>query len=234
MGLKDDLLTMPLEARFAYDAERNIFFLNMEGMSLVSQGEVQAIGTEVGNRLAVIGKKVQMAGDVKPAAVQYLRGNPDEVLPRPRDPGAEAHLLQLADFGGIGHFPRLPDGGDAPPGLLVRVQAIGFERDDGMLGRDGKLATAIGPDDDVAVVEREVDQLHRRQRPAGINDPAHGHRGHQPEAFIPGQLLKRRAVGVHVTRMPGRRRVATGNEVPSRRALSTSRRRRRCVYRAGR
>ena len=38
MGLKDDLLTMPLEARFAYDAERNIFFLNMEGMSLVSAG----------------------------------------------------------------------------------------------------------------------------------------------------------------------------------------------------
>jgi propionate CoA-transferase len=60
MGLKDDLLTMPLEARFAYDAERNIFFFNTEGLSLVSAGEVQAIGTEVGNRLAVIGKKVQM------------------------------------------------------------------------------------------------------------------------------------------------------------------------------
>src|SRR5271157_5183922 len=60
MGLKDDLLTIPLEARFAYDAERNIFFLNMEGMSLVSEDEVQAIGTEVGKRLAVIGKKVQM------------------------------------------------------------------------------------------------------------------------------------------------------------------------------
>ena len=60
MGLKDDLLTIPLEARFAYDAERNIFFLNMEGMSLVTEDEVQAIGTEVGKRLAVIGKKVQM------------------------------------------------------------------------------------------------------------------------------------------------------------------------------
>jgi hypothetical protein len=34
MGLKDDLLTVPLEARFAYDTERNTFFLNMEGMSL--------------------------------------------------------------------------------------------------------------------------------------------------------------------------------------------------------
>jgi propionate CoA-transferase len=60
MGLKDDLLTVPLEARFAYDAERNMFFLNMEGMSLVSEDEVEAIGTEVGNRLAAIGKKVQM------------------------------------------------------------------------------------------------------------------------------------------------------------------------------
>ena len=38
MGLKDDLLTVPLEARFAYDAERNMFFLNMEGMSLVNGG----------------------------------------------------------------------------------------------------------------------------------------------------------------------------------------------------
>ena len=60
MGLKEDLLTMPLEARFAYDAERNMFFLNMEGMSLVSADEVEAIGTAVGKRLAAIGKKVQM------------------------------------------------------------------------------------------------------------------------------------------------------------------------------
>ncbi len=60
MGLKDDLLTMPLEARFMYDAERNIFFLNMEGMSLVSHDDVEAIVTEVDKRLAAIGKKVQM------------------------------------------------------------------------------------------------------------------------------------------------------------------------------
>jgi len=60
MGLKDDLLTVPLEARFAYDAERNIFFLNMEGLSLTSHDEVEAIVTEVDKRLAAIGKKVQM------------------------------------------------------------------------------------------------------------------------------------------------------------------------------
>ncbi len=60
MGLKEDLLTVPLEARFAYDAERNMFFLNMEGVSLVTGDEVQAIGAEVGKRLAAVGKKVQM------------------------------------------------------------------------------------------------------------------------------------------------------------------------------
>ena len=60
MGLKDDLLTMPLEARFAYDAERNMFFLNMEGVSLVTEDDVEAIGTEISQRLAAIGKKVQM------------------------------------------------------------------------------------------------------------------------------------------------------------------------------
>jgi propionate CoA-transferase len=60
MGLKDDLLTVPLEARFAYDAERNTFFLNMEGMSLVTHDEVEEIGTEIDKRLAAIGKKVQM------------------------------------------------------------------------------------------------------------------------------------------------------------------------------
>src|ERR1700722_12087109 len=71
-----------------------------------------------------------LAGNAKAAAVQYLRRNPDEVFPHPRGPRGETHLLQLADFRGIGHFPRLSDGGDAPPGPLVGVQAIDFERDD--------------------------------------------------------------------------------------------------------
>ena len=60
MGLKEDMLTVPLEARFAYDADRNTFFLNMEGMSLVTQDDVEAVETEVGKRLAAIGKKVNM------------------------------------------------------------------------------------------------------------------------------------------------------------------------------
>ena len=61
MGLKDDLLTVPLEARFTYDADRNIFFLNMEGMSLNTDGEADAITAEIEKRLAAIGKKVPVA-----------------------------------------------------------------------------------------------------------------------------------------------------------------------------
>ena len=61
MGLKDDLLTVPLEARFTHDADRNIFFLNMEGMSLNTDGEADAITAEIEKRLAAIGKKVPVA-----------------------------------------------------------------------------------------------------------------------------------------------------------------------------
>ena len=50
MGLKDDLLTVPLEARFAYDTERNMFFLNMEGMSLATLDDVESIGAEIEKR----------------------------------------------------------------------------------------------------------------------------------------------------------------------------------------
>jgi hypothetical protein len=52
MGLQGDLLTVPLEARFAYDTERNTFFLNMEGMSLATLDEVESIGTEIEKRWA--------------------------------------------------------------------------------------------------------------------------------------------------------------------------------------
>ena len=61
IGLKDDLLTVPLEARFIYDADRNIFFLNMEGVSVSTPAEAQAIAAEVEKRLAAVGKKVPVA-----------------------------------------------------------------------------------------------------------------------------------------------------------------------------
>jgi len=43
MGLKGNLLTVPLEARFGYDAERNIFFLNLEGLSVHTPAQPEAI-----------------------------------------------------------------------------------------------------------------------------------------------------------------------------------------------
>ena len=55
MRLKHDLLTVPLEARFTHDADRNIFFLNMEGMSLNTDGEADAITAEIETRLAAMG-----------------------------------------------------------------------------------------------------------------------------------------------------------------------------------
>jgi propionate CoA-transferase len=61
MGLKDDLLTVPLEARFTYDADRNIFFINMEGMSVYTAAEAEAIVAEIEKRLAAVGKKVPVA-----------------------------------------------------------------------------------------------------------------------------------------------------------------------------
>jgi propionate CoA-transferase len=58
MGLKDDLLTVPLDARFTYDADRNIFFINMEGVSVYTTADAEAIVAEIAKRLAAVGKKV--------------------------------------------------------------------------------------------------------------------------------------------------------------------------------
>jgi propionate CoA-transferase len=63
MELKDELLTVPMEARFVYDADRNIFFINMEGMSVTTEEAVKAISAEVEQRLAAVGKKVIVAAN---------------------------------------------------------------------------------------------------------------------------------------------------------------------------
>jgi propionate CoA-transferase len=63
MGLKEDLLTVPIEARFGYDGQRNLFFLNLEGMTIRTAGEIDAIAAEVDRRLAAVGRKVQMIVD---------------------------------------------------------------------------------------------------------------------------------------------------------------------------
>jgi propionate CoA-transferase len=51
-ALRNDLLTVPLEARFADDTGRNMFFLNMEGMSLATLDEVESIGTKIEKQIS--------------------------------------------------------------------------------------------------------------------------------------------------------------------------------------
>lgn len=69
MGLKEELLTVPLDMRFTYDAERNTFFINMEGMSVNTQTEAEAVVAEIDKRLAAVGKKV-------PVVVNYDNFDP--------------------------------------------------------------------------------------------------------------------------------------------------------------
>ncbi|SIS17898.1 acyl CoA:acetate/3-ketoacid CoA transferase [Williamsia sterculiae] len=63
MGLKDDLTTVPLDARFVYDEGRNIFFLNMEGMTLSTADEVGHVRDELESRLEAIGNKVHLVAN---------------------------------------------------------------------------------------------------------------------------------------------------------------------------
>ena len=43
MGLKGELLTIPLEERLIYNAEENIFFVNFENLYIRSSEEIQKI-----------------------------------------------------------------------------------------------------------------------------------------------------------------------------------------------
>ncbi|MBP1749011.1 MAG: coenzyme transferase [Deltaproteobacteria bacterium] len=58
MGIKDDLLTIPMEDRFAYHAADNIFFINLENYYMKTSEEVGKMRQIVGNILEPIGKKV--------------------------------------------------------------------------------------------------------------------------------------------------------------------------------
>ncbi len=63
MGLKERLLSVPLDARFAYDAKRNVFFLNMEGISVTTAAEAEAIRSAIEARLLEVGKKVHLVAN---------------------------------------------------------------------------------------------------------------------------------------------------------------------------
>jgi propionate CoA-transferase len=58
MGLRDDLLSIPLDQRFTYDAEQNLFFVNFERFSVHNQADIRAIVKTVEQKLAPLGQRV--------------------------------------------------------------------------------------------------------------------------------------------------------------------------------
>ena len=58
MQLRRQLLAIPLERRFSYDAQKNLFFINFEGLSVQNRADVAAIQAQVEARLGPLGKRV--------------------------------------------------------------------------------------------------------------------------------------------------------------------------------
>ena len=58
MGLRDLLLEQPLEQRLSYDAAKNRFFLNFEGLAVRSHADIARIRAAVDAQLEPLGRKV--------------------------------------------------------------------------------------------------------------------------------------------------------------------------------
>lgn len=58
MGIRPDMLEMPLEERLSYDPVQNLFFVNFEGLAVRSDDDVGRIEQAVKRRLAPIGHRV--------------------------------------------------------------------------------------------------------------------------------------------------------------------------------
>ena len=58
MGIKDDLLVMPLEERFTYDPKENLFFVNLENFVVRTSEDVQRIDRTVRHILTPLAKRV--------------------------------------------------------------------------------------------------------------------------------------------------------------------------------
>jgi propionate CoA-transferase len=59
MGLRGLLLRMPLNERFNYDVEKNMFFINFEGLRVTTEDEIDAIRQQVESRLSGLRIKPQ-------------------------------------------------------------------------------------------------------------------------------------------------------------------------------
>jgi propionate CoA-transferase len=58
MGLRDSMLSIPLEQRFSYDPEQNVFFINFERLAVKSPDDIEKIRTIIETHLAPLKKKV--------------------------------------------------------------------------------------------------------------------------------------------------------------------------------
>ena len=58
MDLREDLLSIPLEQRFTYDAGQNLFFVNLEHFALRSRADIDRIARTVEEKLGGLGKRV--------------------------------------------------------------------------------------------------------------------------------------------------------------------------------
>ncbi len=58
MGLRPDLVTVPLEERLSYDPDENIFYINFEGLSVRSEKTIDQIEAAVNGSLSPLKRKV--------------------------------------------------------------------------------------------------------------------------------------------------------------------------------
>ncbi|MFO7570376.1 MAG: acyl CoA:acetate/3-ketoacid CoA transferase [Smithellaceae bacterium] len=59
MGLKEDLLSIPIDERLTYDPATNIFYVNFEGLAVRTKGDIEAIRSRVSEICAPLGKRVK-------------------------------------------------------------------------------------------------------------------------------------------------------------------------------
>ena len=58
MGLREDMLSIPLDQRLTYDPQQNLFFVNFERFSVRSRAEIRAIVKAVEDQLLPLGHRV--------------------------------------------------------------------------------------------------------------------------------------------------------------------------------
>ena len=58
MKLRSEMLAIPMADRLSYDAAKNLFFLNFEGLSIRNQSDIQRVQHAVRDKLAPVGHKV--------------------------------------------------------------------------------------------------------------------------------------------------------------------------------